>query len=63
MMLKSILNYKEQRLENFYPKTDLDVHRETFFSRKIKSIIDYLSEHKIKKVVVGFSGGADSTLV
>lgn len=63
MMLESILNYKKQRLENFYPKTDLDVHRETFFSRKIKSIIDYLSEHKIKKVVVGFSGGADSTLV
>lgn len=61
-MNKFVAGYKDYRLRGliqpYDPYTTFSI-----LDKKVKSVIRYIKDHNIKNVVVGFSGGADSTLV
>lgn len=54
--------YKKDRLKDLLV-TDFYSPNKSTLELKVDSVVNYLSEHNIKDVTVGFSGGADSTLV
>ena len=61
-MYKKIQEYKEYRMWGLIELYDED-SKTTLLKAKVKQIVDYIKIHNIKDVTVGFSGGADSTLV
>lgn len=54
-------DYKKSRLKGLLV-TDFYLKEESVLRLKVNSIVKYLTDHEIKDVTVGFSGGADSTL-
>lgn len=54
--------YKKARLKDLL-STDFYTNKKSILELKVESVVEYLTEHAIKDVTVGFSGGADSTLV
>ena len=57
-----IQRYKNYRLRGLITPYDPDSNK-TILEEKVSQIFNYLKTHNIKDVTVGFSGGADSTLV
>lgn len=65
-MNNDIEEYKKKRLAPFEESFDLSLGHhlklDSLLNKKINMICNYLRVHNIKDVVVGFSGGADSTV-
>ena len=61
-MNKFVAGYKEYRLRGFIQPYD-PYATYSILDNKVRAVISYIKDHNIKDVTVGFSGGADSTLV